>query len=270
MVQLRFGYHQRRRYLERITRDDPADQSVVSDRAAGTGGERRIGGESVGVEYQGSQQPDAAAVTSDQAMIGQVLHQFDEPRLERQDPSGQPFALHDVEVGDRRRGDGRMSGVGVPVSQHGCARCEEWCGDSRGGDDPSQREVSARHSLGEGDQIGLEREAIRSEPVANPAEAGDDLVGDEEGPRSFDGRLGLLEVAIRCGPHAARTDHRFAVEPAILSAPISEMAFRSASVESHSTLVTLGISGPYPTLFPSIPARLVPPRRACRGTPTPW
>lgn len=95
--------------------------------------------------------------------------------------------------------------MGAPDAKNGAATRGE-------ANDPSQREVSARHSLGEGDQIGLEREAIRSEPVANPAEAGDDLVGDEEGPRSFDGRLGLLEVAIRCGPHAARTDHRFAVE----------------------------------------------------------
>ena len=57
----------------------------------------------------------------------------------------------------------------------------ERLGDAAGDDDAAERQIAARHALGEGDQVGLDAEALEAEPAAEPAEAADDRVARRTG-----------------------------------------------------------------------------------------
>ena len=46
--------------------------------------------------------------------------------------------------------------------------------------DAAERQIARRDALGEGDDVGQHVPVLEREPLAGPAEAGDDLVGDEE------------------------------------------------------------------------------------------
>ncbi len=81
---------------------------------------------------------------------------------------------------------------------------------SGSGDDPTEREVSGGDSLGKGDDVGLEIEATRGEPVTTPSEPGDHLIGDEERAGSPHQVAHLWEIALRRWSDPAGADHRLA------------------------------------------------------------
>ena len=73
-----------------------------------------------------------------------------------------------------------MPGVGGAVPECGCARLPERSGHAFVDDDPAQRQVPARHALGENDEIGDDAETVDAEPVAEPAETADHAVDHEQ------------------------------------------------------------------------------------------
>ena len=80
--------------------------------------------------------------------------------------------------------DGRVAGVGLPVADGDPAGlAPERLRDAAGDDDAAEREVAARHTLRERDQVGLDAEALEPEPRAEAAEAADHGVADEQDAR---------------------------------------------------------------------------------------
>src|SRR6185312_15669444 len=63
------------------------------------------------------------------------------------------------------------------------------------GDHAGERDVARRRRLGEGDQIGADAVILRAEPGAEPAEAGNHLVGEQK-------YSVLVDDALRLGPVA--------------------------------------------------------------------
>src|SRR5262245_55129778 len=92
-----------------------------------------------------------------------------------------PLPLEDVHVHERGGPPVCVPAVGLPVADGHAPRVgPERLGDAAGDDDAAEREVPARHSLREGDEIRLDTEALEAEPRAEAAEAADDRVADEK------------------------------------------------------------------------------------------
>src|SRR4030095_1881538 len=72
----------------------------------------------------------------------------------------------------------------------------------------AEREVAAGDALRGREQVGVELPEHRREPRAEPAEAGDDLVGDEEDLVAATERAQRREVAGRRNDDATRALHR--------------------------------------------------------------
>ena len=85
---------------------------------------------------------------------------------------------------------------------------EERGGDVRSDDDPAEGQVAAGDTFGESDHVRLEIEPGGGEPVADAAEAGDDLVGDVETACLSYRFPDLLQVALRNGAYPPGTHHR--------------------------------------------------------------
>ena len=79
-------------------------------------------------------------------------------------------------------------------------------------DDAGQRRVGRGQALGDGDQVGLDAVVVGAEHRAEPAEAGDDLVGDQQHVVFLQHRLDLLPVAGRRRHDAAGAEDRLADE----------------------------------------------------------
>ncbi len=75
-------------------------------------------------------------------------------------------------------------------------------------DDGADRRVRGRQPLGRGHEVGLDVVALRAEPGAEPAEAGDHLVGAEQDPMLVADRADARPVALRRRERAARVLHR--------------------------------------------------------------
>ena len=79
-------------------------------------------------------------------------------------------------------------------------------------DDRAERDVAGADPLRAGDQVGREAVALAAEPAAEPAEAGDHLVGDEQDVALAADALDLGPVAVGRRDRAAGADHRLADE----------------------------------------------------------
>jgi hypothetical protein len=88
----------------------------------------------------------------------------------------------------------------------------EGLGDVTRGDHGTERRVSGGEALRDGDEVGVESEAVATEPFAEAAEAGDHFVGDEQHPIGTTDFLDALEVASRRRQHPAGTDDGLADE----------------------------------------------------------
>ena len=118
--------------------------------------------------------------------------------------------LDDVENGECGHAGAGMARVGVAVTPDHPGTLEERLGDSRSGDDPSERQVTGGDSLGKGDDVRLEIETRRGEPVTTPSEPGDHLVGDKESTGSPHRLAHRWEIALRRWSHPAGADDRLA------------------------------------------------------------
>jgi hypothetical protein len=64
------------------------------------------------------------------------------------------------------------------------------------------------HALGEADHVGDDAVALGGEGVAEPAEAGDHLIEDEQDVMRPGDLAQALEIALRACEHAGRARHR--------------------------------------------------------------
>src|SRR4051812_38872431 len=89
-------------------------------------------------------------------------------------------SFEDVDVG-KCGGTARcVSAVRGAVSERSARLLEERLGDRRACDNSAQRQVTARHSLGECDHVRLDVPPLHTEPRAEPSEAADHRVCDCE------------------------------------------------------------------------------------------
>ena len=121
----------------------------------------------------------------------------------------QSLALDDVEVDDAGGARRRVPGVRVAVTEE-----ERRIGLERlahGGADEHAAEwlVARRHGLGERRQVGRDAVAVGGEPRAEPSEAGDHLVEDQQRAVLVAQPADVGEVSLRRREHAAGTLHRF-------------------------------------------------------------
>ena len=125
----------------------------------------------------------------------------------------QPLPLEDLDVREPGRARGCVPGVRLAVADgHAPGLGPERLGDPSGDDDAAEREIAARHALCEGDEVGLDAEALEPEPAAEPAEAADHRVADEEHAGLAADHGDLLDVALGRRQHAAGPDHGLAEE----------------------------------------------------------
>ena len=220
--------------------------------------DRRIVRESVGRELHRRDDTQSGTNLGHEPVRSERRERGCELRLQPEGAHGEPLAFHDVEVrvGGRRRR--RMPRVRVAVAPDACAGRPERLADARADDDAAQREVPGGDALRERDEIRVEPESRAREPVADAAEAADDLVRDEEDvPLAADAE-GLLEVPGRREQDTACPHDRLAEEPATLSGPTASIADARAEASFHGTWSMSPASGPTPTVKTSIPTSDVP------------
>ena len=105
----------------------------------------------------------------------------------------------------------RVTGVGEAVVEL-AALVHQGLGDAVADQHAAERQVAAVDALGEGHEIGLDAVVLRAEPLAEPAEAGDHLVGDQQDAVLVADALDLRPVGVRRDDHAAGALHRLADE----------------------------------------------------------
>src|SRR5581483_4345140 len=95
----------------------------------------------------------------------------------------QPLALEDPDVRDAGGADGGVARVGLPVADGVAALRPERLRDVPRDEYASERLVPARDALREGREVGPDAEALAADPAAEPAEARDHPVDDEQHAR---------------------------------------------------------------------------------------
>src|SRR5919109_3365140 len=125
----------------------------------------------------------------------------------------QPLSLEHVDVGESRGTTHRVARVRRTMPERGALVLPKRSGDLARDDPPADREVAARNSLGERDQVGAyPRPALDAEPLAQPSESADHLVGHEEHAVLGTYLCHAFEIALRGQPNASGADHRLAEE----------------------------------------------------------
>ena len=74
---------------------------------------------------------------------------------------------------------GRMSRIGVAVRKL-AGLLHQYIGDPVADKHAAKRQVPGRDALGERHEIGPRTEVVRTEPLAETTEAGDDFIGDQQ------------------------------------------------------------------------------------------
>ena len=118
--------------------------------------------------------------------------------LEVADVLQDPVPLHDLQVA---QGDGRAQRVpaeGVAVVEDRAGPVDD-LGDPGADQGRAHRGVAGGDALGDGDDVRAGAVAVAAEPLAEPAEGGDHLVGDEQEAVPVGQRPQPLPVARRAG-----------------------------------------------------------------------
>ena len=174
----------------------------------------RLPGRAIGHELDADHQ----ALAADFADIRVLAHAIDQRLLEiRADfrrVLDQALLLEYLEIGEADRAAHRMARIGEAVREHADL------GRSVGEHAPHlvrhhdrrKREIGAGDALGERHQVGLQAVEAGAEPAAEAAEAGDDLIDDEQHVVLGEDRLHLLEIALGRHDHAAGAHDRLGDE----------------------------------------------------------
>src|SRR6266545_2456497 len=152
-----------------------------------------------------------AAHVADDRQVQQLLQGGAEAVLVGADVAEQVLALEQLEVGQRHGARHGMAGEGDAV-QEGPLALQEGLHQEVPADHPAHRGVPAGQALGEGDDVGLVAVAVGAEPVPEPAEGADDLVGDQQHAVAVADLADPLEVAGRWREAAAGVLHRLDVD----------------------------------------------------------
>ncbi len=115
------------------------------------------------------------------------------------------FLLEDVEGGDCRRTSQGVAGVGVTVEERleFVDAAEETVVDGLGGERRRKRKVPAADALAEAENVWGDALLLAGKHRAGPAEAGGDLVADQEGPGLIAGPPQGAQIAIGLHEQAA-------------------------------------------------------------------
>src|SRR6185295_7182344 len=115
-------------------------------------------------------------------------------------------------------------GIRVAVAEHraGNRLIPERRSDPLADEDAAERHVPGGDALGEGDHVGLDAVALRGPPLSGSAEAGDDLVRDEEDVVLLAQRADGTPVALGRRDHATGADDGLAEECRDLAAALVE------------------------------------------------
>src|SRR5262249_16695007 len=143
-------------------------------------------------------------------------------------------AREDVEGGEGGGAGERVGGVGVAVEEGAPVgvSAEEGLVDAIGDQRRGEREVAGGDALGDAEEVGRDPFLLACEEGAGAAEAGGDLVGDEEDVVGATERGGLAEVAGRLDEHAGSTlDQRLEDKRGDLVAVLVERAGERAEAE---------------------------------------
>ena len=146
--------------------------------------------------------PGAAHVADDRLLAELVQHAA-EVVLVLADVLEHALALHHLEVLERHGARDGMAAVGDAVVEHVRA-LDERGRDGVGHEHAAERDVRRADALGERDDVGADVVALGPEPVAEPAEAADDLVGDQQDAVLVADLADALAVALRRRERAAR------------------------------------------------------------------
>ena len=105
----------------------------------------------------------------------------EQPDLRLQ-PQQRPLALEHLEAGERRRAGERVAGEGVAVEEGAAVLggAEEALVDALGGERRGERQVAAGEALAEAEEVGRDPLLLAGEHRPGAAEAGRDLVGDQQ------------------------------------------------------------------------------------------
>src|SRR4051794_23714005 len=136
-----------------------------------------------------------AAHVADERDVAQAVEHAAQPGLVLADVLEDALLLEDRDVGQRDPAAHRVPGEREAVDERVRA-LEERLGDPVGDDRGSHRRVGRRQALGRRDDVGLIVEALGPEPLAEPAERADDLVGDEQDVVLVADLADALEVAL--------------------------------------------------------------------------
>ncbi|CAB4956185.1 unannotated protein [freshwater metagenome] len=102
--------------------------------------------------------------------------------------------------------------VGVAVTEHSRRAVKERLADALPGDNRAHGNVPARESLRREDEVGVEAESTRSEPLAGAPKSANDLVADPEHVVLAAHLARFLEVLLAREAHTARSDDGLAKE----------------------------------------------------------
>ena len=184
LVDLLGGRDQRRPEGDPV-RVEAAEQAVgqrpAADPDAEAVREGLLGGP-VADELDGLEQPLAADVADDPVLLRQPLEPGAEPLALAAGVAAE-VALEDLaEHGDPRGAGDRVPLEGVPLDEAGVLldRPPEGVGDRAAADHRRERGVAAAQPLGHAEHVGHDAERLGGEHPAGPADAGDDLVEDQQ------------------------------------------------------------------------------------------
>ena len=124
--------------------------------------------------------------------------------------SNRPSSRYRSSVAEARGAGERMRRIGVAVEQF-----DGWSGPLHEGvvhgpprDHAAHRHAARGDAFGEGDDVGRHAVALGRERVAEPAEAGNHLVEDQQNAVVVADRAQSLQIALGRRQHAGRTGHR--------------------------------------------------------------
>ena len=131
-------------------------------------------------------------------------------RLQRLGALEQFLVAIEIERRQPRRAGERMAGIGVAVEQldRVLGAVHERIVDRLPHDHAAHRHRARGDALGERDHVGDDAVALGGEGEAEPPEAGDDFVEDQQNAVFVADRAQFLQIALGRRQHAGRTRHR--------------------------------------------------------------